>query len=100
MLCSFAFLILPVMATEKSVPYEVMVHAGQIEETIEFFKSRDFWGETTHGEDLDVPRIILAVATLSVGVAGKSEVGEAESEIDRLRASGELDRIIEGMRLD
>lgn len=49
--------------TAKSNNYEIKVHAGEVEDTIEFFKSKNFWGESTHEKDLDVPRIILAVAS-------------------------------------
>jgi Bax protein len=48
-------------AAEKS--YEILVHSYQVEETIGFFKSRNFWGASTHGQDLEVPRIIIAVAS-------------------------------------
>lgn len=38
--------------------------------------------------------------TLVVGVDDVKKLGEAESKIEQLRASGELDRIIKSMRLD
>lgn len=49
--------------TAKSNSYEIVVHAGEVEDTIEYFKSKNFWGEMNHEKDLDVPRIIFAVAS-------------------------------------
>lgn len=49
--------------SNKGEGYEILVHAGEITETIDFFKSKNFWGESTHSQDLDVPRIIIAVAS-------------------------------------
>lgn len=43
--------------------YKIHLHAGDIDSTIAFFKEQDFWGAKKHDEDLDVPRIILAVTT-------------------------------------
>lgn len=62
-LCCFAWLSSPGIATAQSNTYKIMVHTGQIEETVAYFKSKNFWGETTHDKDLDVPRIILVVAS-------------------------------------
>ncbi len=50
-------------AAAKNISYEIIVHAGETEKTIEFFKSKNFWGEKTHDKDLDVPRIILAITS-------------------------------------
>jgi uncharacterized FlgJ-related protein len=49
--------------TQAPDTYEIYVHAGKVEDSIEFFKSRDFWGPESHEKDLDVPRIILVVAS-------------------------------------
>ena len=61
--CCFISLSSVESATAKSSSYDVMVHAGEVEDTIEYFKSKNFWGESRHGKDLDVPRIILAVTS-------------------------------------
>ena len=52
-----------VSSTSKDQDYEVHIHAGKVSETIDFFKSRNFWGAERHNEDLDVPRIIMAVTS-------------------------------------
>lgn len=58
-------LLMAVVGNAKSAPLEqkhkVVVSYSRVEDTIHFFKSRDFWGSTTHGKNLDVPRIIIAV---------------------------------------
>ncbi len=53
----------PLTAAAKSNSYEIVVHAGEIDKTVEFFKSKNFWGPKTHAKDLNVPRLILAVAS-------------------------------------
>ncbi|MBC2713565.1 MAG: glucosaminidase domain-containing protein [Desulfosarcina sp.] len=63
MLCCFVWLSSPGLATAKSNTYEIVVHGGRVEKTIKYFKSKNFWGESTHDKDLDVPRIILAVTS-------------------------------------
>ncbi|WP_163339449.1 glucosaminidase domain-containing protein [Desulfopila sp. IMCC35008] len=49
--------------SDKGEGYEILIHEGGITEIIEHFKSRKFWGESSHAQDLEVPRIILAVAS-------------------------------------
>ena len=52
------------LSTTKPVEdYEILVHTGEVSDTIELFKSRDFWGAEEHAEDLNVPRIIIAVTS-------------------------------------
>ncbi len=51
------------MAIAKSNRYEILVHEGEITKTVEYFKSKHFWGESSHAQNPDVPRIILAVAS-------------------------------------
>ena len=62
-LCCFVCLQFPASATAKNSSYEIRVHAGEVEDTIEYFKSKNFWGPESHDKDLDVPRIILAVTS-------------------------------------
>lgn len=50
-------------SSSKDKDYEIFVHTGKVSETIEYFKSRNFWGAERHNEDLDVPRIIIAVTS-------------------------------------
>lgn len=50
-------------SSSRDNDYEVHVHKGKVSETIDFFKSRNFWGAERHREDLDVPRIIVAVTS-------------------------------------
>ena len=54
---------LAVSSTSKDIDYEVLVHAGKVSETIDIFKSKNFWGAERHDEDLDVPRIIIVVTS-------------------------------------
>lgn len=60
-LCCFAWLISPGPAIAKNNSYEILVHGGRVEKTIEYFKSKNFWGENRRDKDIDVPRIILAI---------------------------------------
>jgi Bax protein len=62
-LCCCIWLTSPDSATAKSSSYEIMVHAGEVEKTVEYFKSKEFWGKSSRDKDLDVPRIILAVTS-------------------------------------
>ncbi len=50
-------------ATAKSSTYEIKVLGGEIEKTIEYFKSKNFWGPESHDKDLEVPRTILTVTS-------------------------------------
>ncbi len=50
-----------VSSTSKDQDYEVHIHAGKVSETIDFFKSQISGVLKEHNEDLDVPRIIMAV---------------------------------------
>ena len=59
--------------------YEILVHTGKVSDAIELFKSRDFWGAEKHNEDLDVPRIIIAVAS----DRWESEAQDIEVEIKK-----------------
>lgn len=43
--------------------YQIFIHTGKVSDAIDLFKSRNFWGAETHDADLDVPRIIMAVAS-------------------------------------
>ena len=52
-----------ISSTSNDQDYEVLVHKGSVSETIDYFKSRNFWGAERHNEDLDVPRIIMAVTS-------------------------------------
>ena len=52
-----------VSSTSKDQDYEVHIHAGKVSETIDFFKSRNFWGAERHKDVLDVPRLIMAVTS-------------------------------------
>ncbi|WP_419174285.1 glucosaminidase domain-containing protein [Desulfosediminicola sp.] len=53
-----------VMSSTAGQPdHEILVHTGDVDEVIEYLKSRDFWGPESHAESLDVPRIILAIAS-------------------------------------
>lgn len=43
--------------------YTIFVHTGHVEKTIDYFKSKNFWGDARRDKDLDVPPIIIAVTT-------------------------------------
>ncbi len=62
-LFSFFCLAAPGPAAAKSKGYEIMIHTGDVDKTIEYFKSKNFWGKSSHERDLDVPRIVLAVTS-------------------------------------
>jgi len=62
MLCGLVWLSAPNCANAKNHPYEIYVHAGLIEESIEYLKNKNFWNAKSHDNALDVPRIII-VAT-------------------------------------
>jgi uncharacterized FlgJ-related protein len=63
MVCCFVWLSSPGLVTAESNTYEIVVHGGRVEKTIDYFKNKNFWGASTHDKDLDVPRIILAVTS-------------------------------------
>lgn len=54
---------LAVGSESQGTDYDILIHTGKVSETIEIFKSRNFWGAESHNEDLDVPRIIIAVTS-------------------------------------
>jgi Bax protein len=80
-LCCFAWLCSPGYAAAGNNTYEIMVHAGQIEETITYFKSRNFWGETTHDKDLAVPRILVVAYSERWGKKSQKVPVEIKKEI-------------------
>lgn len=62
----FGSLFLPRLSpgmSDKGEGYEIIVHEGEITETVEYFKSRNFWGESSRAQDFEVPRILLAVTS-------------------------------------
>lgn len=59
----FFSLIITCVVEAKNPPYKVMVKTSHVESTIEYFKSQNFWGETTHDKDLDVPPVLIAVVS-------------------------------------
>lgn len=61
---SYCFLPSNAHSTSKPVEdYEILIHTGKVKDAIDLFKSRGFWGAEKHNEDLDVPRIIIAVTS-------------------------------------
>ena len=61
MLCSLFFSSSQYALAEEG-PYKIYVHGGQIEESIEYLQSINYWNDTSHHDEEDVPRIIV-VAT-------------------------------------
>ena len=61
MLCFGIQLGAPDIAQANSSDYEIKIYTGEASETIKFFKTKNFWGEQAHDEDLAVPPIIVAV---------------------------------------
>ena len=59
--CCFVSLSFVRSVTAKNNNYEIIVYTGEVGKTIEFLKSKNFWGASTHEKDLDVPRILLVV---------------------------------------
>lgn len=65
-MCAVSYWLSPSLAHSTSKPnedYEIIVHTGKVSEAIDLFKSRNFWGAERHDQDLDVPRIIIAVTS-------------------------------------
>lgn len=56
-------LVTAVSVNAEGEKYTIHVHTGEVNQTIEYFKSKDFWGDAQRGEDLDVPPVIIAVTT-------------------------------------
>jgi Bax protein len=80
-LCCFAWLCSPGYAAAGNNTYEIVVHPSLVEDSIEFFKSKNFWGEETHDKDLDVPRIIVVVTSKRWDEESKTIPVEIKKEI-------------------
>ena len=77
----FVWLSSPGIVAAKSNNYEIMVHGGEIEETIAYFKSKNFWGKSTHNKDLDVPRLLIVVASKRWGKEAQKVPVEIKKEL-------------------
>jgi Bax protein len=58
-LCCLALLSVPKHISAQESSYNIYVHAGVIEDSIEYLKSVNYWNEKGHHEEQDVPRIIV-----------------------------------------
>lgn len=63
LLCCLAFLSKPKQISAQESPYKIYVHAGLIEESIEYLKSMNYWNEKTHHGEKDAPRFILVASS-------------------------------------
>jgi len=44
-----------------SSKYEIIAHSRSVNEVVDFYKEKNFWGERSHAKDLDVPRLLIVV---------------------------------------
>ena len=63
LLCCLALLSAPKQISAEESPYKIYVHAGLIEESIEYLKSINYWNEKSHHEEQDAPRIMLVASS-------------------------------------
>ena len=80
-LCCFVWLSSPGCANAKNHPYEIHVHAGLIEESIEYLKSKNFWNVKSHDKAVDVPRIIIVATSQNWRKETKSMPVEMKKEL-------------------
>jgi len=81
MLACCLWLSTPEYAKAKDNTYEIYIHAGLIEESIEYFKSKDFWDQKGHHEAIDVPRIIVIASSRNWKEESKDVPVEVKKEL-------------------
>ena len=57
--CCFVLMSVSKQISAQESPYQIYVHAGLIEDSIEYLKSIDYWNAKSHQQQQDAPRIIL-----------------------------------------
>jgi len=62
-LCCLVLLSTPRYISAQEASYHIYVHAGVIEDSIEYLKSINYWNEEGHHEEQDVPRIIVVASS-------------------------------------
>lgn len=80
-LCCFVLLCSSRLFSAQLPPYRIHVHAGLVEESIEFLKKNNYWNLQGHHEDQDAPRIILVAYSNQWGKRSKNVSVEIKKEL-------------------
>jgi len=80
-LCGGVLVSVPGPASAQESRYKIYVHAGLIEESIEYLESIHYWDEKGHHEEQDAPRIILVTASKHWADRSKSLPVEMKKEL-------------------
>lgn len=72
---------IPKQILAQESPYEIYVHAGLIEDSIEYLKSKNYWNLEGHHGEQDAPRIILVAASKHWGNRSKNVPVEVKKEL-------------------
>ena len=80
-LCCFVWLSPPSCANAKNHPYEIHVHSGLFEESIEYLKNKNFWDTKSHDKAIDVPRIIVVATSKNWQKESKDLPVEVKKEL-------------------
>lgn len=81
LLCCFILMSKPKLTSAQEFPYEIYVHAGLVEDSIEYLTSINYWNEKSHHEAQDTPRIILVAATKHWANRSKNVPVEIKKEL-------------------
>ncbi len=77
----FVWLSTPGCVNAKNNTYEIYIHAGLIDESIEYLKSKNFWDAKSHEKALDVPRIIIVASSRHWSERSKNVPVEVKKEL-------------------
>jgi len=81
LLCCLALLCMPKQISAQESTYNIFVHAGVIEDSIEYLKSINYWNEKSHHDEHDAPRIILVASSKHWKHRSKDVPVEVKKEI-------------------
>ncbi len=81
LLAGLALLSTPKHISAQELSYNIYVHAGVIEDSIEYLESRNYWNEKGHHEEQDAPRIILVASSKHWKHRSKDVPVEVKKEI-------------------
>ena len=77
----FVLVNIPKQISAQDSLYEIYVHAGQIEDSIEYLESINYWNEKSHHEEQDAPRIILVASSKHWVARSKNLPVEVKKEL-------------------
>jgi len=77
----FVLVNIPKQISAQDSLYEIYVHAGQIEDSIEYLESINYWNEKSHYEEQDAPRIILIASSKHWVARSKNLPVEVKKEL-------------------